>query len=151
MQHDHALKKLNFDLLTPSPGSGWGGSAVKIFATILLQSWFLLIWYAAWTCSEKLNVLNPTPWSRGWCGGGSAGKIFPTMLHSWLPLMWYATWPCSERVWMLTFWPHPLGLPSSRTQAFDRKSIVICFIFIVSLSACKISVKYWQLTELLRN
>ena len=25
MQHDHALKKLNFDLLITSPGSGKGG------------------------------------------------------------------------------------------------------------------------------
>ena len=26
MQHDHVLKKLNFDLLTPTPGSGgWVG------------------------------------------------------------------------------------------------------------------------------
>ena len=25
MQHDHVLKKLNFDLLTPTPGSGGGG------------------------------------------------------------------------------------------------------------------------------
>ena len=25
MQHDHVLKKLNYDLLTPSPGSGGGG------------------------------------------------------------------------------------------------------------------------------
>ena len=24
MQHDHVLKKLNFDLLTPTPGSGAG-------------------------------------------------------------------------------------------------------------------------------
>ena len=31
MQHDHVLKKLKFDLLTPSPGSrGGGGSAGKI-------------------------------------------------------------------------------------------------------------------------
>ena len=44
MQHDHVLKKLNFDLLTPSPesgcvcvwGGGGGGSAGKIFATMLL-------------------------------------------------------------------------------------------------------------------
>ena len=44
MQHDHILKKLNFDLLTPSQGSGgggreWkggvGGSAGKIFGTML--------------------------------------------------------------------------------------------------------------------
>ena len=42
MQHDHVLKKLNNDLLTPSPGSGGreggGGSAGKIFATKLLHS-----------------------------------------------------------------------------------------------------------------
>ena len=25
MQHDHSLNKLNFDLLTPFPGSGGGG------------------------------------------------------------------------------------------------------------------------------
>ena len=47
MQHDHALKKMNFDLLTPSPrvverwGGGWGGggggSAGKTFATMLLH------------------------------------------------------------------------------------------------------------------
>ena len=35
MQHDHVLKKLTFDLLTPSPG---GGGTGKIFGTMLLQS-----------------------------------------------------------------------------------------------------------------
>ena len=40
MQHDNVLKKLNFDLLTPSPrvvreGGGW--SACKTFATMLLH------------------------------------------------------------------------------------------------------------------
>ena len=29
MQHDHVLKKLNFDLLTPSPGSGQGGRHLR--------------------------------------------------------------------------------------------------------------------------
>ena len=50
MQHDHVLKKLNFDLLVgPTPRvRGWGGggqggggagvSAGKIFATMLLHS-----------------------------------------------------------------------------------------------------------------
>ena len=28
MQHDHVLKKMNFDLLTPSPGSEGGGGRV---------------------------------------------------------------------------------------------------------------------------
>ena len=45
MQHDHVLKQLNFDLLTQSRGvcvggggGGGGGSAIKTFATMLLQS-----------------------------------------------------------------------------------------------------------------
>ena len=42
MQHDNVLKKLNFELLTPPPGSE-GGSAGKIFATILLHASFPLI------------------------------------------------------------------------------------------------------------
>ena len=41
MQHDHVLKKLTFDLLTPSTrselGGGGGGVAVKIFASMLLH------------------------------------------------------------------------------------------------------------------
>ena len=41
MQHDHVQEKLNFDLLTQSPGSGYGGggggSAGKIFSTMLLH------------------------------------------------------------------------------------------------------------------
>ena len=42
MQHDHILKKLNFDLLTPrvkggGGGGGVGGSAGKIFANMLLH------------------------------------------------------------------------------------------------------------------
>ena len=37
MQHDHVLKKLNFELFTPT--TGWGGGSVgKIFATMLLHS-----------------------------------------------------------------------------------------------------------------
>ena len=38
MQHDHVLKKLNFDLLTPYPGSGEGvGISWQIFAALLLH------------------------------------------------------------------------------------------------------------------
>ena len=36
MQHDHVLKKLNFELLTPTTGEG--RSVGKIFATMLLHS-----------------------------------------------------------------------------------------------------------------
>ena len=45
MQHDYVLKKWNFDLLTLSPGSGWGSGggvgglhANKLFGTLVLQS-----------------------------------------------------------------------------------------------------------------
>ena len=51
MQHDHVLKKSNFDLLTPL--FDWG-SASKIFATMFLHLWFPLIWKAF----QKLNVLK---------------------------------------------------------------------------------------------
>ena len=38
MLHDIVLKKLNFDLLTPRvKGGGGGGSAGKIFGTLLLH------------------------------------------------------------------------------------------------------------------
>ena len=41
MQLDHVLKRLNSDLLTPGSGNGdERGSAGKIFATMLLHSWF---------------------------------------------------------------------------------------------------------------
>ena len=44
MQHYNIPNKLNFNLLTPSPGSGGGGgSAVKIFAIMLLHSCISLI------------------------------------------------------------------------------------------------------------
>ena len=32
--------------------------------------------------------------------------------------------------------------PGGEIQAFDQKSRLICFVFIVSMSACEISVKY---------
>ena len=44
MQNDHVLKKLTFDLLSPSPAGiffflgGGGGAAVQIFATMLLHT-----------------------------------------------------------------------------------------------------------------
>ena len=71
MQHDHVLKKFNFDLLNPSLGSGGGGSAGKIFATILLRWWFPFIWYATLPCSEKVEF-RPLPQGRGGVRGLSA-------------------------------------------------------------------------------
>ena len=95
MQHDHVLKKLTID-----PTTRVGGSAFRIFATMLLHSWFSFIWYAKWPCSEKkmnFNLLTQSQMGKG--TGGSAGQIYATMLlYSWFPLIWYATWPCSDKV-----------------------------------------------------
>ena len=104
VQHDHVLKKLNFDLLWVE------GAAGKIFATMLLHSRFPLIWYATWSCSAKVKFDLLTLGSGRGGGGGAAGKIFATMLlHLWLPLILYAIWPCSEKVEFLTFWPPGSG------------------------------------------
>ena len=45
MQHDHVLKKLNNDVLTPSPGSGGrggGGGGGGLQAKYLLPSCYIL-------------------------------------------------------------------------------------------------------------
>ena len=56
MHHDRGLKKLNFDLLTPSLWSGGGGESVaKIVATMRLHSCFPLVLYATLPCSEKVE------------------------------------------------------------------------------------------------
>ena len=42
MQHDHVLKKLNNDILTPSLGSGGGGGGGGLQAKYLLPSCYIL-------------------------------------------------------------------------------------------------------------
>ena len=82
MQHDHVLKKINFDLLTLTLGMGGGGvfgqnmcyhvAAFMIpFNLICMQHDHLL---------NKLifDLLTPSPRVVG--GWGSACKIFATML-----------------------------------------------------------------------
>ena len=46
-------------------------------------------------------------------------------------------------VW--TFGPHSLSQPRGWGTVFDQKSRLICFLFIVTLSACEISVKILRL------
>ena len=42
----------------------------KIIATMLLHTWFPLIWYATWPCFEKVGVFPFDPIPRvGWWGG----------------------------------------------------------------------------------
>ena len=99
---------------------------------MLLHSWFPLIWYATWQCSEKVKVcfkvslyflpLNlackmtmfwkslsltfwPQPQGRGQVGG-SMGKIFATMLHM-IPFNLICNMTIFWKKWSLTSWPHP--------------------------------------------
>ena len=70
---------------------------------MFLHSWFPLIWYAIWHCSEKDEFWPIDPIFRVVREGRSADKWFDTMLlHSWFSLIWYATWACSNNV---EFWP----------------------------------------------
>ena len=100
--------------------------------------WFHSIWYATWPFSEKVEFWHFDHTRRS----GTMRKMFANMLlRASFPLIWYATCPYSHK---LKFDLHPGGL----TQAFDLQSHSICFIFIVPLSECEISV---NLTELLRK
>ena len=94
MQHDHVLKKLNFELLTPSPRVEGGGGV----------------------CGQ--NICHHVAAFRD--------SLYFDMQHD------YA----------LKQFNSDLLTPSrGLTQDFDLKSRLICFIFIVSLCGCEISVE----------
>ena len=72
---------------------------------MLLQSWFPLIWYAKWPCSDKVEFW-PQPQDQG--GGVQAEYWLPCCcIHDSFNLIWNMTifW----KSWILTFWPHSLG------------------------------------------
>ena len=60
-------------ILTPGSEGRREGFLQVFFATMLLHSWFPLIWYATWPCSEKAEFRPFDP--QGWGKGASAGKI----------------------------------------------------------------------------
>ena len=147
MQHDHVLKKLNFDLLTPTPGVGvvcrqnicnHVAAFVILFNLICNMTMF-------W---EKLNLTYwPHPKWVGGEGGGGGGATM--LLHSWFSLIWYATWSCFEKV---EFWPHLLS-PCRRWDTDLWLKIMLDMFHIYCTSVCmrNFHKKYKQLTELLRN
>ena len=138
------FEKVNFDILTPPPGLGGGrrGFAGKIFATPFPNSWFYLIWYAIWPCSGKVEFWPFDPRVRGWRWAGLRGQNICYHVASFmLPFNVICSMIMFQKSWILTFWPHPLSPPRGSGTGLRSKSRLICFLFIVYLSACEISVK----------
>ena len=139
-----SLCLLSENKLTFDPTQGSRVCKDIMCACMLLYSSFPLIWYATWSCSEKVEFwpFDPTPNGRG---EGSTGKIFTTtLLHASFPLIWYVTWPYSEKV---KFWPLPQ--PHKSTQgAGPRPSNKYPAWY---LHICWASVCMRNFSELLRN
>ena len=82
MQHDHVLK--SWIMTYWSHSQGGGGSVCKIFATMLLHSWFSLIWYASWPYSETVAFwpTDPIPRDGVWsvCRGSAGNHVSPFVI-----------------------------------------------------------------------
>ena len=74
MQYDHVLKKFNFDLLIPRVGCGGGGSAGKIFATMLLH--FVIPFFMQYDLVLKMLIFDPIPK----VGAGGGESMWPNYL-----------------------------------------------------------------------
>ena len=106
--------KVNFDILTPPPGSGGGrrGSAGKISATTFPHSWFYLIWYAIWPCSGKVEFWPFDPRVRRWGWTGLRGQNICYHVAAFMfPFNVICNMIMFRKCWILTFWPHPLSPP----------------------------------------
>ena len=108
-------------ILTPTPGSEVRGSAGKFFVTMLLHTWFPLIWYATWHCSEKVEF-----WPFDSSGQG-VGEILGTMLlHFMIPINLICSMTMFWKSWILTYWPHPYGPGGGGLKA--KKLLPCCCI-----------------------
>ena len=84
MQHDHALKKLNVDLLTPIPGSGDLWAEYMLPCCRICGSLYFDMPHDHVLKKLNFDLLTPSPRVLG--GAGSAGKILVTMLlHFMIP------------------------------------------------------------------
>ena len=90
-------------------GCGGGGmvrSAGTINATMLLHSWFPLIWYATWHCTEKVELWPLDPRVRGGVCGQNIGYHVAAFLILFnlicnMTMLW--------KSWILANWPQPQG------------------------------------------
>ena len=106
---NHAMKKLNFDLLTPRVKGGGGVCRQNICSHVAtFRDSNKLIWYMQHDhVLKKLNVDLLTPRIRG--GGLQTKYLLPCCYILWFHLIWYATWTMLWKSWILTYWPHPQG------------------------------------------
>ena len=110
----------------------------------------------------KSRIIPFEPSHRVWGGGERVGRYLRVkyLLHIAAFLILFNLICDMNMFWksrILTYRPYSQGrgglswdprakyllscYPGGETQAFDRKSRLICFIFIIPLCACKISVK----------
>ena len=115
MQHDHVLKKWNFDLLTPSPvsdvcaGGGGGGSAGKIFSIMLLYIAIPFNLIRNMTMFWKKIILTHWPHSRG--GGWGMGICVENICYhlSAFVILFYLirNMALNWKIRILTYWLIP--------------------------------------------
>ena len=116
-------KSWSFDPIARVGRGERGGSAGKIFATMLLHPWFSLIWYATRPCSEKVLTILPRRQGEGHGEGWeSKGKLFATMLLHFVI-------PCSEKVEFRPFDPNPLVHPGGWDTGWGKILITVMLIY----------------------
>ena len=141
MQHDHVLKKLKFDILTPSPGSvreGVGFCGQNIYYHC--AAFVILYLICNRPCSEKVEFwpFDPIPRVRRlWGGGGSAGKIFATiLLHSWFSLIWYALWNVLKKLNFNLLIPSPKATQGVRHRhSIENHGWYVSYLLYLCLNA----------------
>ena len=154
-KHDHALKKLKFDLLIPSLRVSGGGSVGKTFATMLLH--FVIPVYLIWLWKSWNSTYWPNPQGRGVGGGGGregvCGQtisyhvaVFFTLFHMICNMTRF--W----QIWILTFWPHSLSPPRwwdtglGFKITFDMFHIYCTFVCMRSFSKKNLAT-YWVIAK----
>ena len=122
----------------PNPGIEGVCKNSSILAFMVLCAQFPFIWYVTWLLSEKYMVLH-FDHLPGVEGVSVSKKIATMLLHVSLALIWYETWPYSEK--KIGLGPTLKSTLGDRTQAFNLKYRLVCFISIAPLPSCKISAK----------
>ena len=107
MQHGHVLKKLNFDLLTPSQGLGWVLRAKYCYHVARFVIRFNLIcnvavFWKRWI----LTNLPPSPWLGGICGKNICYHVAAFVILFSLTCNMIIFW---KKSLILTFWPQKQG------------------------------------------